>query len=376
VAVEYSRIRILQINSAFSRGGVDNATIELVRTLGELGADVTFAVPAGSRLEQKAYNLPGVTSVSLRGGKVSWIQSLTEIIRSRGIEIVHAHHGRDYWPSIIAARNAGGAARIVTTRHLMTVPSWATRNFLLRLTDIVAVSKAARTVLDDHLEGPRGRLHQIYPGIDTALFRPRKDADVEKLREQLGWRPDSIGFGLASDFGPPDGKGHLIFLQAAARIHHELPKARFVMVGPDTQQPLLLETIRALKLEDVARILRFTEKMSTVMNALNVLVHPAVGTEALGLVILEAMACGKPVIASDLDGIPETFIDQQHGLLIAPGDVDALARAMKRLGDCSETRGIYGGAGREFVEDRFDRHLNARKSCELYSSILERRNGR
>jgi glycosyltransferase involved in cell wall biosynthesis len=199
---------------------------------------------------------------------------------------------------------------------------------------------------------------------------------AEQQREQLGWRPDSIGFGLASDFGPPDGKGHLIFLQAAARIHHELPKARFVMVGPDTQQPLLLETIRALKLEDVARILRFTEKMSTVMNALNVLVHPAVGTEALGLVILEAMACGKPVIASDLDGIPETFIDQQHGLLIAPGDVDALARAMKRLGDCSETRGIYGGAGREFVEDRFDRHLNARKSCELYSSILERRNGR
>ena len=295
---------------------------------------------------------------------------MTEMIRSRGIQIVHVHHGRDYWPAIIAANCAGRGVRVVASRHLMTVPSRITRNSLLRFTDIIAVSKAVRNIVDLHFSGPRGRLHQIYPGIDTAAFAPRRDTEVLELRARFGGDENAVVFGLASDFGPPEGKGHLVFLRAASRIHVDFPQARFVLIGPDSDQPLLVETIRTLGLGGVARILPFTHQMPVVMNALDVLVHPAVGTEALGLVILEAMACGKPVIASRLDGIPETFKEQQHGLLVPPKDAEALAVAMQSLILNPAIRARFGEDGRQFVVSHFEQRQCARQSRELYANVL------
>lgn len=329
-------------------------------------------VPATSRLEPQSRNLHRVFSLPVSGGKMDWVRAMTRTIRSRRVQIVHVHHGRDYWPAIVAARTSGCAVRVVTSRHLMTIPSWATRNFLLRMTDVVAVSKAVWGVIDENFTGPRSRLHRIYPGIDTASFRPCRDAEVMRLRQQLGWCEDAIGFGLAGNFSPPEGKGHLDFLRAAAQIHRELPQARFVLIGPEAGQPLLLEAIRALNLEGVASILPFSQQMPVVMNALDVLVHPAVGTEALGLVILEALACAKPVIASRLDGIPETFIDQEHGLLVPPRDVERLAGAMRKLACDSSLRHRFGEAGREFIGHQFDRRQYANRSRELYAHILDR----
>jgi len=128
----------------------------------------------------------------------------------------------------------------------------------------------------------------------------------------------------------------------------------------------LRERIAGFGLAGVAAIVPFTDDIPTVMNALDVLVHPALGTEALGLVLLEAMAAAKPVIATRLDGIPEAMIDSKHGLLVPPGDVPALATAMKHLLVNRELRFRFGAAGRAHVLENFSRHRHAERVRDLY----------
>lgn len=138
-------------------------------------------------------------------------------------------------------------------------------------------------------------------------------------------------------------------------------------------EPLLRERIRSLDLAGTTLMLPFTDDIPTAMNALDVLVHPALGTEALGLVLWEAMACAKPVIASRLHGIPEAFVENEHGLLVPPADAQALAAAMRRLAASQDLRTRFGRAGRKYIESCFSRVILAKNTHELYTAILQRR---
>jgi len=124
------------------------------------------------------------------------------------------------------------------------------------------------------------------------------------------------------------GKGQRIFLQAAARIHQQIPQARFLLVGRGTLKETLERDINQLGLEGVASLTPYCTEMPEAMNAIDCLVLPQVGTEAIPGVVCEAHACGKPVIASDLDGIPEAFRVAGYGQLVQRGSVEQLSAAM------------------------------------------------
>ena len=308
-------LRILQLNSIFNGGGTDNQTLELSAGLRESGNDVTLAVPQGSRWEPLARQLAGVRVESFTPKsplKLGVVQALIRLIRERRVQILHAHQGRDYWPAITAARLAGRGTRVVVTRHLMTRPRGVSRALLLRMSDVIAVSRAVEEVLQRELRGPPGRLHRIYGGIDLKAFQPERTPAGWEFRQQQGWRDDALVFGVVGAYDLPRGKGQLEFLEAAAQLKAEFPEGRFVMIGRGSMEPLLRQRIGTLGLSGTAALLPFTDDITTVMNALDVLVHPALGTEALGLVLWEAMACAKPVIASRLHGIPEAFVENER----------------------------------------------------------------
>ena len=117
------------------------------------------------------------------------------------------------------------------------------------------------------------------------------------------------------------------------------------------------------------------------MNAMDCLVHPQIGTEALGLVICEAHACGKPVIASALDGIPEAFAAGNYGELVTPEDIEALAGAMERQAGkgCLEMEGrkaLHAAVRRKYFRWREWRPgiwVYLRELCALPAAAVERR---
>jgi glycosyltransferase involved in cell wall biosynthesis len=177
------------------------------------------------------------------------------------------------------------------------------------------------------MRGDKSKIFTAHGGIDTDQFHPIENAG---LRSQWKLGAEHFVFAVVGAYDKPRGKGQRDFLLAAARIHQQCPQARFLIIGRGS----LAETLRAdivhLGLSEKAWLTPYCPDMPQAMNSIDCLVHPAVGTEAFGLVICEALACGRPVIISDLDGIPEAMIDAESASLFPAGSVERLAEAMLR----------------------------------------------
>jgi len=182
--------------------------------------------------------------------------------------------------------------------------------------------------------------------------------------------PEDFAFAVAGGYDLPRGKGQREFLQAAARIHAGIPQARFLVVGRGNMSGILRGDIERLGLQDKARLTPYCTDMPRAMNAMDCLVHPQIGTEALGLVVCEAFACGKPVIASAIDGVNEAFAIGGHGQLVNSGSIEELAAAMNTLGarpalDLAARQSLH-----EKVASQFSLERTAHSLAALYQSLL------
>lgn len=343
-------LRVLQLNTLLTGGGTDDQCVKLAGGLHRAGVDVALAGPDGREFSVVARRM-GVRLLDTGAEgpiKLRYIAVVARLIRQHRIQIVHAHHGRDYWPAILAVRLSGLRPRLVLTRHLAKSPgSWPGRRFVLGQCDaLVACSHFVAQVLRDGdadpdspeaerhwrppMLGDHGKIRVIYGGFELDQFRPADSGDpaVLAMRHRWGAGSDALVFGVVGGFTLPRGKGQREFLAAAARVREAVPQARFVILGRGTLGPVLEEDIRRLGMSGIASLPGHCADMPTAMNALDCMVHPQIGTEAMPGVVIEAHACGRPVIASALDGIPEAFHIGGLGRLVKPEDVAELAQAM------------------------------------------------
>jgi glycosyltransferase involved in cell wall biosynthesis len=383
-------LRVLHLNSMLKGGGTDDRSVRIAHALLRQGVEVALAGPPGREFTKVAQDL-GLPFHALppRG-----ILSLPRIFRTAALlregqfQVIHARHGRDYWPAILAARLAGTRPKVVLSRHLAKSPgSWPSRRYLLNQCDaMVAVSEFVAKVLRDGdadpasdnperhyrppMRGDHSRIHVVYGGFDMDRFQP---GEAPAQRQAWGLAPEHYAFVVAGGYPLPRGKGQPEFLEAAARVRAQLPNARFLIVGRGNMKELLEQQIARLGLQDVARLTPWCSDMPAAMNALDCLVLPQVGTEAIPGVVCEAHACGKPVIASDLDGIPEAFRVGGHGQLVRPASIDELATAMISWG----RKPALGMEARREMHQRvagvFSLERAARELAALYRALLDPR---
>jgi glycosyltransferase involved in cell wall biosynthesis len=379
-------LRILHLNSLLTGGGTDDQCVKLAAQLHRLGQKVILAGPSG-RLFSPIIEELGAPffDTGPKASRWQFILRAARLIRREKIQIVHGHHGRDIWPAILAARFSGTRPKIVLTRHMAKSPSsYASRRFLLGQCDaLIAVSEFVAKILREGafepqspeaerrvrlpLRGDHGKIRVIPGGIDTAKFRPM---DAAAKRRELGLRPGEYAFAVVGGYDLPRGKGQREFLAAAALMHEKVPQARFLIIGRGTMAEVLEADIARLGLSGKARLTGHATDMPAVMNAIDCLVHPQIGTEALGLVVCEAHACGAPVIASALDGIPEAFAAGNYGRLVPPEDVGALAAAMAAQAvEPGLTLALAAEMHRR-VEEKFSLEEMGAKVLRLYGDLL------
>jgi glycosyltransferase involved in cell wall biosynthesis len=379
-------LHVLHLNSLLTGGGTDDQCVKLASGLDRLGQKVWLAGPAGREFEPvvKTSGVPFLDT-GARSGQLQFILRAARMIRQERIQIVHSHHGRDIWPAIFAVRLAGTKPKLVLTRHMAKSPSsWASRRFLLGQCDaLIAVSEFVAKVLREGvyeaespeeerrvrpaLRGDHGKIRVIFGGIDTVKFQP---ANADELRRELGLGPGDFAFAVAGGFDLPRGKGQREFLAAAARMHRDAPQARFLIVGRGNMEEILRADIQRLGLTGKAWLTGQKRDMPGIMNAMDCLVHPQIGTEALGLVVCEAHACGKPVIASALDGIPEAFAPGACGKLVPQEDVAALAGAMLEQTRMPPPAASERAAMHDRVEKFFSLRRQAERVLQLYRELL------
>jgi glycosyltransferase involved in cell wall biosynthesis len=381
-----AKLRILHLNSLLTGGGTDDQCVKLAAELHRIGEKVWLAGPAGREFEPIVKNsgVPFVDTGST-GGQLKFIFRAARFIKNEQIQIVHSHHGRDIWPAIFAVRLAGTRPKLVLSRHMAKTPSsWASRRFLLGQCDaLIAVSEFVAKVLREGayepdspeaerrvrppLQGDHGKIHVIYGGIDTEKFHP---ANAQEKRRELGLKPEEYAFAVAGGYSLPRGKGQREFLAAAARIHQDAPTARFLIIGRGSMEEVLKADIQRLGLMGKAWLTGQKRDMPQIMNAVDCLVHPQIGTEALGLVVCEAHACGKPVIASALDGIPEAFAPGGCGKLVPQEDVAALAGAMLEQARSPRPDDAQRAAMHKRVEQFFSLRRQGELVLQLYRDLL------
>src|ERR1051326_7425292 len=196
-------LSVLHLNSMLTGGGTDDRSVRIAHALSKLGHRIWLAGPAGREFSKIAQQL-GVSFHSLPIGplKLPLIASTARFIRSKRIHIIHARHGRDYWPAIFAAKLSGVRPKIVLSRHLAKSPgSSVSRNFLLSQCDaLVAVSHFVAKVLregdsdpeSDNPErhhrpamlGDHSKIHVVYGGFDMERFKP-----MDATAQRQAWGP-------------------------------------------------------------------------------------------------------------------------------------------------------------------------------------------
>jgi glycosyltransferase involved in cell wall biosynthesis len=141
-------------------------------------------------------------------------------------------------------------------------------------------------------------------------------------------------------------KGHLVLLRALAQARTQVPAVRLDVAGRGPLEPALKAYVRELDLEDAVRFLGFISPVQSAIENAAIVVVPSLG-EGFGMVALEAMERGRPVIASAVGGLPEIVADGETGLVVPPADAEALAEAMVALAEAPMRAAAMGRAGRD-----------------------------
>jgi len=267
-------------------------------------------------------------------------------------------HNHMYRAELVGTRAAIALAEIghrrpyvVSTVHSSRVRSEEDRDMLRVLTphmdQLIAVSKMVEAKLEQ--EGRTGApIRRIYNGVDLSRYDHTEPCCT--LPEEYGMEPGSQIVGVVARLEPE--KGHPTLLEAWPAVLRSVPGAYLLFVGEGSRREALEAMARELRIAHRVVFTGRRDDVPSVTAALDVAVLPSY-REAQGLSILEALALSRPVVASNVGGIPEMIADGVNGLLVPPHDPDALAAAIVRLLRDHPYADTLGRAGHDMVHDRF-----------------------
>ena len=365
-------MRVLQISSAREFGGGERHFVDLCRGLQERGHEVFAALRPTNRWQERLDFLPAenILHVSLRNAfGVLSAQRIAEFANEKKIEVIHAHAARDYIPASLACRIARGA-KFVLTRHVLFPMKPFHRFALKNLAKAIAVSGAVEANLRQIF--PQEKIVLIPNGISVENWA---DADSARLREEFRFFHD-IPFDafLIGTLGELiELKGQREFVLAANEIVKKFPDARFLIVGKDNSikkdfRRELKRLIKVLDLEDRFLFLDWVENTAQFFHALDVYVSPS-HTESFGLAILEAMASGRAVVATETEGARELLRDGFSGKLTKIKEPLQLAAAVEEFLRDENLRASVGANAQKEARERFGLEKMLDEVEKVYQSI-------
>jgi glycosyltransferase involved in cell wall biosynthesis len=292
-----------------------------------------------------------------------FVRRLRRLLVAEGADLLHVHSRKGDLPAILAGRLAG--LPVVLSRRVDNPPNWADRRLKFpRCARIITISAGILEVLRNAGVAAE-RLACVPSAIDTSVFGGVRDRLW--LERELGVPRDAPLVGIAAQLIPR--KGHEVLFAALAELAPRHPMLRALVLGRGPLEAELEARVQSAGLGDVVRFAGFRTDLPRLLPCLDVLAHPA-WREGLGIALLEAAACGVPIVASRAGGMPEAVEDGVTGYLIAPGDSRALADRLDRLLTDRALAQRLGAAGRRRVEQRFAVPGMVEGNYRVYEAVL------
>ena len=297
---------------------------------------------------------------------VTIIGALARQFRASGIRLVHTHHLGQLIYGGIAARLAG--ARVVHTEHEFYTLARPRARRLLRLLSgladcVTAVAPPVADFLRDRVGLPERKLRIVPNGVDVDLFRSAKPVE----RGSVGCEEDSLVVGCVGRLSPE--KGQRVLLSAFGEVASRHPAARLLLIGDGEERARLEAQARELGIGAATRFLGMRADVPALIAACDVVVLPS-HHEGLPLVLLEAMAAGKAVVATAVGAVPQILEDGRTGLVVPPGEAGALAGAMEALLRDADRRRQIGVQASAHVEASYNFDQTMAQYEAVYDAVM------
>lgn len=299
---------------------------------------------------------------------------LAKIFRTIRPDIVHTHKYKDSILATVAARCVG-VPHVIRVVHGMPEPFKGLSNVNMSLYTIVdrlvvgaLVDKiiAVSSDIERALVRVYGatRVVRIHNGIDLEIVQIRT-ARLEKRKE---WHLAETAMLVGTVGRLVPVKGHAVLLEALDILHRSHRTVNLLIVGDGPLRGHLEGEVRRLGLEAFVRFAGLQAESYDFINMMDVFVLPSLH-EGIPMVLLEALALQRPVVATRVGGIPEVIEHGRTGLLAEPSDASSLARFIQQLSEDPTLAASIGKAGRTRVETEFTAGTMARKTAELYEQV-------
>jgi glycosyltransferase involved in cell wall biosynthesis len=368
------KLRILHTNMLRGWGGQSNRILTEALGTRAAGHEVAFAVPEGSVLQRKADELGMETfrGYNFRPPAQFWrfLPEVTRFLRDLDRwrpDIIHLHGSQDTWLTMAARRKRPeGFPVTIRTKHNIVVwkPHRLNRWLYQGIDGYVSIS----AYIDKQVGAFPGLSRKPRALIRSVPDVQRLDVDARPIRDQIpGLQPGQFLWGTTARLRPE--KGLDILLKAFAEVKKARPAAFLVIAGDGSERADLEGQARLLNLgPDALHFLGFRKDVPAVLASLDAYVLPS-RSEGLGTAILEALAVGLPVVATNVGGIPDSVHHESTGLLTEPENASALAQCMLRIMDDATLRTNLGSNARRFVREEFTEKALIEKTVAFYQQM-------
>lgn len=370
------RLRVAHVVLSLDVGGLERNVVNQVREGQALGQSVSVIC-----LERPGVLAPRVEELGGRvlcmhkrpGIRLSLIGRLRSVLRQLRPDIVHTHQIPTLFYTGLAARTMA-TGRVLHTEH--GLPLFAKRlrtRWLGRLSGLhcerffCLTQEMAREVGKYHIV-PRRKIRVIRNGIETSGYRDA--GDPHGLRRSLGIPDEATVIGSVGRL--VEIKRYDVLIRSFAQLREKCPEAHLLMVGDGPQKPALEQLAEGLGLRNRIHFAGYRTNVNECLHAMNCFALTS-SSEGTPQAVLEASVARLPVVASRVGGLPEVIDDRRTGILVTPGDEDALTRELLGIVRNSELARQLGEAARRRVEELYGVGRMAREYHEVYLQLLAKR---
>ena len=369
-----SRTKVMFLIWSLDQGGAEQVVLNLaigldrqkfepvICCLNEKGRYAFRAEAAGIRIEALG-----------KRGRVDFgfLGRLTKLIRREKIDLIHSHLFTSNLWGRVASWITG--VPIVSTEHNVDhwkkpYHFWMDRIVACISAKVICVSKKVEDFYLEKVPALRSRTLVIYNGIDTEFFKP--GGEREKVRERLGIPVGRLIAGAVGRLVPQ--KRQQDFIEALAQLKRAGQNVGGILVGDGPERSALEKKAQEAGLTKEIIFTGFCDNTPELYAAMDVFVLCS-EREGFPMTVLEAMAAGLPVVATDVGGVSECVENGKTGFLIQPGDPEAIAHALLRLFANTDIRTFLAQNAGELVRNEFSIMQMAERHEELYSEVLRTR---
>ncbi len=365
------KLSLFQIDAGKEWRGGQRQSFFLAIELKRRGYSFQYVVQPGSPLHQKAIEagLP-VLPLKISGeADIFSILRLSLAMKRKRCRLVNYHDAHSVAVGSVAASLAKVPLRVISRRVEFPLRKnmLSRRKYTKNVDAVIAISESVKNVLVDGGVDAK-RIHVIPDGIDFTPYNDKSAKDY--LRRELSFAPDDFLVGIVAQLS--NDKGHKYLIQASQHLREHSPKIKIIIVGEGPLRMELNKLVKEIQGEDMVFFLGFREDIPQILNSLDVFVLSS-EHEGLGSIIMDAMACRLPVVATRVGGIPELVDHLKTGLLVPPQRPKSLAQAILKIYRDRELARRLGQKGYEVVHRKFSAESMASKAIDLYEELAKKK---